>query len=318
MCLLVECGPRRYLPFMPQGCLAAPRHFRRMPASQRVAIVGVGLIGGSIGLALRERGLAAEVVGVGRRQASLDRALACGTDRPRHDQSGRRRSGGRLGGCGDPCRRNRRRRTLGGASRRRGRRSPTPAAPKRRFARNCAARTVAKTLALAARTVHRQPPDCRRPPHGARTRPGGSVRWPHRRRDARGRHAAGTGRAVPASSGNRLAPNVELLSPEEHDRALGADQPPAAPGRGGAGRGDARGMAASGRARLGRHDAHRRRRPRTVDRRSFSRTASRVLDALRRFEHRLATLDEALAEADAAALVAELQDAKRIREALDE
>src|SRR5205085_5125738 len=53
--------------------------FSRMPASQRVAIVGVGLIGGSIGLALRQRGLAAEVVGVGRRQASLDRAVACHT-----------------------------------------------------------------------------------------------------------------------------------------------------------------------------------------------------------------------------------------------
>ncbi len=37
-----------------------------------VAIVGVGLIGGSVGLALRERGLAAEVVGVGRDRAVLD------------------------------------------------------------------------------------------------------------------------------------------------------------------------------------------------------------------------------------------------------
>jgi prephenate dehydrogenase len=36
-----------------------------------VAIVGVGLIGGSIGLALRQRGLAEHVVGIGRRQASL-------------------------------------------------------------------------------------------------------------------------------------------------------------------------------------------------------------------------------------------------------
>src|SRR5690349_2899978 len=51
----------------------------RMPASQRVAIVGVGLIGGSIGLALRERGLAAEVVGVGRRGASIEKAIACET-----------------------------------------------------------------------------------------------------------------------------------------------------------------------------------------------------------------------------------------------
>ena len=36
-----------------------------------VAIVGVGLIGGSIGLALRQRGLADTVIGVGRRQVSL-------------------------------------------------------------------------------------------------------------------------------------------------------------------------------------------------------------------------------------------------------
>ena len=34
-----------------------------------VAIVGVGLIGGSIGLGLRERGLARRVVGIGRRKA---------------------------------------------------------------------------------------------------------------------------------------------------------------------------------------------------------------------------------------------------------
>jgi len=41
-------------------------------------IVGVGLIGGSVGLGMRKRGLARRVVGVGRRQASLDRALAVG------------------------------------------------------------------------------------------------------------------------------------------------------------------------------------------------------------------------------------------------
>lgn len=43
-----------------------------------VAIVGVGLIGGSIGLALRERKLAHEVVGIGRRRASLDKAKTLG------------------------------------------------------------------------------------------------------------------------------------------------------------------------------------------------------------------------------------------------
>jgi prephenate dehydrogenase len=43
-----------------------------------VAIVGVGLIGGSIGLALRERRLAQKVVGIGRRQQSLDAARKVG------------------------------------------------------------------------------------------------------------------------------------------------------------------------------------------------------------------------------------------------
>jgi len=46
--------------------------------AQNVAIIGVGLIGGSIGLALGQRGLTKQIVGIGRRQQSLDRALACG------------------------------------------------------------------------------------------------------------------------------------------------------------------------------------------------------------------------------------------------
>ena len=41
-----------------------------------LVIVGVGLIGGSIGLAARRRGLAERVIGVGRQHASLDAALA--------------------------------------------------------------------------------------------------------------------------------------------------------------------------------------------------------------------------------------------------
>jgi len=41
-----------------------------------VAILGVGLIGGSIGLALRKRGLSDEIVGIGHRQVTLDSALA--------------------------------------------------------------------------------------------------------------------------------------------------------------------------------------------------------------------------------------------------
>jgi len=43
-----------------------------------VAIVGVGLIGGSIGLALRERELASTILGIGRRAASLRKARTCG------------------------------------------------------------------------------------------------------------------------------------------------------------------------------------------------------------------------------------------------
>ena len=42
-----------------------------MKSLSSVAIVGVGLIGGSIGMALRERKLAQRVIGIGRRQESL-------------------------------------------------------------------------------------------------------------------------------------------------------------------------------------------------------------------------------------------------------
>src|ERR1700675_4230181 len=43
-----------------------------------VAIIGVGLIGGSIGLAVRARRLAREVVGVGRDPFTLDQAARLG------------------------------------------------------------------------------------------------------------------------------------------------------------------------------------------------------------------------------------------------
>ena len=59
------------------GQTSHPTHVR-MPNSTNVAIVGVGLIGGSIGLALRKRGLAANVTGIGRNQSTLDKALAIG------------------------------------------------------------------------------------------------------------------------------------------------------------------------------------------------------------------------------------------------
>jgi prephenate dehydrogenase len=43
-----------------------------------VAVIGVGLIGGSIGRALRSRRIASEVIGVGRNPASLDEAVRLG------------------------------------------------------------------------------------------------------------------------------------------------------------------------------------------------------------------------------------------------
>ncbi len=43
-----------------------------------VSIVGVGLIGGSVGLAMRQRRLAQKVVGVGRRKSSIEQALEVG------------------------------------------------------------------------------------------------------------------------------------------------------------------------------------------------------------------------------------------------
>lgn len=44
----------------------------------RVAIVGVGLLGASLGLALKARGLARTVTGAGRRRETLEKALALG------------------------------------------------------------------------------------------------------------------------------------------------------------------------------------------------------------------------------------------------
>ena len=48
------------------------------PLFNRVTIVGVGLLGASLGLALKARGLAGRVIGVGHRQISIDTALHTG------------------------------------------------------------------------------------------------------------------------------------------------------------------------------------------------------------------------------------------------
>src|SRR5262245_56967831 len=51
---------------------------RLMRTWNTVSIVGVGLIGGSIGLALRQRKLARRIVGIGRRAKSLESAVSAG------------------------------------------------------------------------------------------------------------------------------------------------------------------------------------------------------------------------------------------------
>jgi prephenate dehydrogenase len=57
-----------------------------MPLINRLAIIGVGLIGGSLARILRERGEVGEVVGIGRGAANLERAVALGViDRYAHD-----------------------------------------------------------------------------------------------------------------------------------------------------------------------------------------------------------------------------------------
>src|SRR5512137_1572654 len=57
-----------------------------MPLIDRLAIIGVGLIGGSLARILREKGEVGEVVGIGRGAANLKRALELGViDRFVHD-----------------------------------------------------------------------------------------------------------------------------------------------------------------------------------------------------------------------------------------
>ncbi|HNP60343.1 MAG TPA: hypothetical protein PKM72_05855, partial [Nitrospirales bacterium] len=48
------------------------------PLFQHVTIIGIGLLGGSLGLALKKQGLAKMVVGIGRRQENLELAVQMG------------------------------------------------------------------------------------------------------------------------------------------------------------------------------------------------------------------------------------------------
>ena len=50
--------------------------FNRKELFRRVAIVGVGFMGASLGLAIKKKGLAREVIGIGRQETSLKQAKA--------------------------------------------------------------------------------------------------------------------------------------------------------------------------------------------------------------------------------------------------
>ncbi len=55
-----------------------PERAATMQKFKTIAIVGVGLLGGSVGLAARRRRLAREVIGIGRRSSTLAKAKSCG------------------------------------------------------------------------------------------------------------------------------------------------------------------------------------------------------------------------------------------------
>jgi prephenate dehydrogenase len=290
-----------------------------MPA--RVAIVGVGLIGGSIGLALRERGLADEVIGVGRRAASLEAAQRKGAVN--------RTTTNLVSGVAEAD-------------------FVVVATPVDSIAdtvRAVAAAAPRATITDAGSTKAqicrelRQPPALEHLAPGELDRPGpppprfvGShpIAGDHRIGPEHARPNLFEGRVVVVTPEDHTPPGlvervtefwesigaeVALLSPEEHDRALAATShlphliaaalAAATPEEwlrlAGTGWGDTTRIAAGD--------------PQLWTQ-IFSQNRAAVLDALRRFEHQLTSFDEALAEGDPATLTLRLQEAKRIRDAL--
>ncbi len=286
-----------------------------MPACPRVAIVGVGLIGGSIGLALRERGLAEEVVGVGRRAASLQKAVAAGTIDRGTTNLVEGVAEADLAIVATPVA------AIVDAVR-----SVAKAAP--RAAITDAGSTKAE-ICRALRRPAEEDPDS---PGVAPTRFVGShpLAGDHRTGPEHARANLLAGRTVVMTPEDDTPPGlvlriqefwqslgaeVTLLSPEEHDRALAATShlphlvaavlaasTPEEWLR----------LAATGWAdatRIAAGDPQ-------LWTQIFGQNRSAVIDALRRFEHRLSQFEQALTAPDAVALSAQLQEAKRIRDAL--
>jgi prephenate dehydrogenase len=284
-----------------------------MPASPRVAIVGVGLIGGSIGLALRERGLAAEVVGVGRRMASLEIARSRGAiDRATTN-------------------------LVDGVAEADWVVVATPVGMIVDAVMSVATAALRATITDAGSTKGEICRSLRAQAASADGLEGLGSRFigshpiagDHRTGPEHARGDLLVGRTVAVTPEDTTPPGlvertkafweslgatVELLSPDEHDRALAATShlphlvasalAAATPEEwlrlAGSGWGDATRIAAGDVA---------------MWTQIFKQNRLGVIDALRRFEYRLSELAGALAEDDAATLAVELQEAKRIRDA---
>jgi len=282
-----------------------------MPVGQRVAIVGVGLIGGSIGLALRRRGLAEEVVGVGRRPAVLEKAVAVGAiDRGTTNL---------VEGVAEA--------DLVVVA--------TPVGIIVDVVQAVAQLAPRASITDAGSTKAEICQALRPESDGSDLRPGRFVgshplAGGHRTGPE---HASGdlfVGRTVVVTPEDDTPPglvqrmkefweslgaDVTLLSPEEHDRALAATSHLPhliASALAAATPEEWLQLAATGWAdttRIAAGDAE-------LWTQIFSQNRAAVLDALRRFEHQLAALDSAIAAGDAAALTSRLQEGKRIRDAL--
>jgi prephenate dehydrogenase len=286
-----------------------------MPARPRVAIVGVGLIGGSIGLALRERGLAEEVVGIGRRMASLEKAAKFGTIDRGTTNLAEGVAGADLAIVATPVA------TIVDAVR-----SVAQASPQASIT------DAGSTKAEICRALQR-------PAEGGSSASAvGSGRFvgshplagDHRTGPEYARGDLFDGRTVVVTPQDDTPPglvqrvqefwqslgaDVTLLSPEEHDRALAATSHLphlVAAGLAAATPEEWLRLTGSGWAdatRIAAGDPE-------LWRQIFSQNRGAVIDALRRFEHRLQLLDAAIGSGDEAALLTELQEARRIRDAL--
>jgi prephenate dehydrogenase len=282
--------------------------------SQRVAIVGVGLIGGSIGLALRQRGLADEVVGVGRRPVSMERALARGAiDRGTTN-------------------------LVDGVAEADWVIVATPVATivdAVISVAQAAARAVitdaGSTKAEICRMIRAQAANPEHPiPLRGRFVGSHPLAGDHRTGPEHARGDLFEGRAVAVTPEDNTPPGlvervkefweslgaeVVLISPEEHDRALAATSHLphlVAAALAAATPEEWLRLAAGGWAdttRIAAGDPE-------LWTQIFQQNRAAVIDALRRFEHQLATLEKPLVDQDAVALTAQLQEAKRIRDAL--